>query len=63
MPAIIIDHEYHVIELNGRFLPTEILEWLNDTYGTDTNRWFCRFPRLYFLNKQDHLMFLLKWGP
>jgi hypothetical protein len=57
---LLIDHEYHGVEL-ARPLPDEIYDWLYDTYGhPDGNRWFIRGKNVYFANKQDHLMFLLK---
>ncbi len=59
---IIIDHEYHVVEL-GRYIPLEVHDWLRERFGIgDGSRWFVRHNKLYFANKQDHLMFLLRWG-
>ena len=60
---ILIDHDYHVVELYAPFLPNEVLNWLNEKFGVgDGTRWFRRHSKLYFTNSSDHLMFLLAWG-
>lgn len=57
-----LDTEYHVIELT-RSVPLEVLNWLRDNYGNgDDGRWTCLMNKIYFKNKNDHLMFTLKWS-
>jgi hypothetical protein len=55
---IVADHEYHVIELHH--LPDEVIEWLYN--NLDSNKWFTRGSKVYFLNQKDHMMFLLRWA-
>jgi hypothetical protein len=58
---IIIDHDYHVVELNSYSLPDGIYQWLEDQFGPgDGSRWFYKHPKIYFANPNDHLMFLLR---
>ena len=62
MGLIVIDHEYHIVELHD-LAPVEMFDWLENNLGDGKDgRWFWRFPRVYFFNKKDHLMFLLRWG-
>ena len=56
---ILLDHEYHVIELYA--YPPELDQWLRETFGPPTgDRWFWKPPKVYFANEADHLMFLLR---
>ena len=58
-----INHDYYVVELTLFSLPSEVAEWLQSRLGPgDGNRWMYRSPNLYFSNKTDHTMFLLRWG-
>lgn len=61
--GIIIDREYHVVELNLTYPPAEVFEWLQLRLGPgDGTRWWYRHNKLFFANPGDHMMFLLKWG-
>lgn len=61
--TLLIDHEYHVVELHRPSPPAEIFEWLQLRLGPgDGTRWFYKHPKLYFADKKDHLMFLIQWG-
>ena len=53
-----VDHEYHVVEL--RYITDEILDWCNKQFSDDL--WFCTATKIYFFNRQDHMMFLLRWS-
>jgi hypothetical protein len=59
---ILIEHEYHIVELNLR-APAEVFEWLMLKFGPgDGTRWMYKHPRLYFADPKDHLMFTLRWS-
>jgi hypothetical protein len=56
----LVEHEYHGIELTKQ-LPNDIYNWLIDNYGHgDGSRWYMRHNVIYFSNKHDHMMFLIK---
>jgi hypothetical protein len=57
-----IDHVYHVVELNTHAIPKDVVAWLNSQYGVNTDRYFHKNGKIYFLNKHDHFLFLLRWG-
>jgi hypothetical protein len=58
---ILIGHEYHIIELDQYGMPRDIHLWLTEQFGPGNGtRWFYRHPKIYFANKKDHLMFLLR---
>lgn len=60
---ILVNHDYHVVELNPLRPPPEMFEWLQLKFGPgDGHRWMYKHPKLYFSNKNDHLMFLLRWS-
>lgn len=62
-PGVIINHEYHVVELNNVRVPDEVFEWLQVKFGPgDGRRWHYRHPKIYFADRRDHMMFLLRWG-
>jgi len=55
--------EYHVVELQPHNPPAEMFEWLQLRLGPGNgDRWFYKHPKLYFADKKDHLMFLLRWS-
>ena len=54
------DYEYHVIELER--LTTEVINWLNHSFGSPGPRWWMNNYRIYFRDSKDHLMFILRWG-
>jgi hypothetical protein len=61
--TILVDHEYHIVELSGWRMPNEVLEWLVKTYGpSDGQIWFLRNRCIYFAKESHHTMFLLMWG-
>jgi hypothetical protein len=51
--------EYHGVELDR--VPTNVLVWIVETYGPAGGAWFCRNNTIYFRDRADHTMFLLKW--
>ncbi len=58
-----VDHEYYVVELVNRLPPEEMFDWLHENCGAgEDGRWWFKFPNVYFANKQDHLMFTLRWS-
>jgi hypothetical protein len=60
---IMVDHEYHIVELNTFGMTTEVTKWLIEKYGEQGNgRWFYRHPTIYFTDSKDHLMFTLRWS-
>lgn len=56
-----VNHEYHVVELN-RYLNHEVAEYLFNQFGEEGKRWFFKWPRIYFYDQKDHLMFTLRWS-
>ena len=55
-------HEYHAVELNS-LLPDEVLNWLTEKIGPSSHAtWQYLPPKLFFYNKNHHLMFLLRWS-
>ena len=57
-----INYDYHVIEL-GASLPGSAYDWLVEKLGQPNgDKWFYRWPRIYFSDSKDHLMFILRWG-
>lgn len=60
--GIIIDHEYHVVELYGT-VPEQVLDWCRSTFGEHGDRWFVMHrTKIYFANARDHMMFLLRYS-
>ena len=61
--GIILDHEYHIVELHNIQPPAEMFEWLMLRFGPgDGTRWMYKHPKLYFADPKDHLMFTLRWS-
>jgi hypothetical protein len=54
------NHEYHVVELH--YISDEILNWCSTQFNDDSTRWFCTATKIYFFNRQDHMMFVLRWS-
>jgi len=58
--------EYNIVELNDNIELTtikELYDWLIENVGNEKdNRWFLRYPNIYFANKNDHILFCLKWS-
>ena len=61
---ILTNHDYHVVELGAwKRPPAEVFEWLMLKFGAgDGTRWWYKHPKLYFVDKRDHLMFVLRWS-
>ena len=60
---LLIDHEYHVVDLNAFYVPDGMFEWLQLRFGTgDGTRWMYKHPKLYFADPKDHMMFLIRWS-
>lgn len=52
--------DYHIVELYE--IPNEVRQWCEDQFGPSGKRWFTRSPKIYFTNKLDHMMFLVRWS-
>jgi hypothetical protein len=52
--------EYHVVELIA--VTNEVYQWCESQFGPAGKRWFSRSPKIYFTNKLDHMMFLVRWS-
>jgi len=60
---LLVDHEYHIVELNGFRAPDAMFEWLQLRLGPgDGTRWWYKHPKLYFADPKDHMMFLIRWS-
>jgi hypothetical protein len=59
-PGLQIGVEYHIVEL--RWIPDEVYQWCETQFGPAGKRWFSRSPKIYFTNKLDHMMFLVRWS-
>ena len=58
---ILIDHEYHIVELE--YTSNDTLNWCLEMFGNPkSTRWFNRGNKVYFADSKDHMMFLLKWS-
>ena len=56
-----IEHDYHVVELYH--IPWEVIEWCQERFGAgDGSRWMIKNNKIYFANKLDHMMFLVRWS-
>ena len=55
--GLVLDHEYHVVEVNDRTL---IHNWLVETFGRSGQRWFCNGNKIYFRDEQDWMWFELR---
>ena len=51
---------YHIIELER--LTTELVEWLNDSFGPPGERWWMSNYKIYFRDSKDHLLCTLRWS-
>jgi len=61
--SVVIDHEYHVVELHRYSL--EAIDWCVEMFGSQGSRWFtnsANHNKIYFANSKDHLMFILRWS-
>lgn len=57
---ILVEHEYHGVELT-QSLPDDVYQWLVDNFGPGNGeRWYMRHNIVYFSNKLDHMMFLIR---
>ena len=54
---LVLDHEYHVVEINDRTL---IHDWLVDTFGPAGSRWFYNSNKIYFRDERDWLWFEIR---
>jgi len=52
--------EYHIVEL--KWVPDEVYQWCSQQFGRAGTRWFVRTTKIYFKNKLDHIMFLMRWS-
>jgi hypothetical protein len=61
LTKIIPNHEYYVVELTS--FPDVTRDWLHERFGAPNGRrWWFRYPKIYFLDKHDHMMFVLRWS-
>ena len=61
-PAVILDHEYDVIAVEGSKEAIANAEaWCWDTFGPAGDRWFYRTGKFYFKNSRDAMWFELKY--
>ena len=58
-PNVIVDHEYHIVELHTIQPPDEVFEWLKNNCK---EHWTYRHPNIYFASSKDHLMFTLSFS-
>jgi len=58
---MILDHDYHVVELNPVRPPKEMFDWLEKRFGKG-DRWFYIKNKIYFKNADEHLMFVIRWS-
>jgi hypothetical protein len=58
---MILDHDYHVVELNPGRPPKEMFDWLEQRFGKG-DRWFYILNKIYFKNADEHLMFVIRWS-
>jgi hypothetical protein len=56
-PNLIINHTYDVIEVEQ--VTTELIEFLNKTFGPPGLRWFYRNSKIYFRDERDYMWFEL----
>jgi hypothetical protein len=61
---LLTNHDYYVVELDAwKRPPAEVFEWLRLKFGAgDGTRWWYKHPKLYFSDKRDHLIFVLRWS-
>lgn len=60
---ILIEHDYHIVELHNIQPPAEMFEWLQLRFGPGNGtKWMYKHPKVYFADPKDHMMFLLRWG-
>lgn len=60
---LLLNHEYHVVELNSFVGIDGVFEWLQIRFGPgDGTRWMYKHPRIYFADPKDHMMFLIRWS-
>jgi hypothetical protein len=59
-PGLQIGVDYHIVELS--WIPDEVYQWCENQFGPVGKRWFSRHPKIYFTNKLDHMMFLVRWS-
>lgn len=59
-----VNQEYRIVELNTNVeIPKEMILWLKENFGSGQDgRWALIYPKVYFANPKDHLMFTLKWS-
>lgn len=60
--GIKVGHEYHIIEFHNKLPPPEMFDWLQKSFGEHGDRWIYKFPKMYFADARDHLIFTLKWA-
>lgn len=57
-----IGTDYYIVELNDA-APMEVLEWVRERFGDGKDgRWTFGLNKFFFANKNDHMMFILKWS-
>jgi hypothetical protein len=54
---LLLDHEYHVVEVNST---APIYTWLVETFGPAGQRWFSTNNKIYFRDEKDWMWFELR---
>jgi len=55
---LLLDHDYHVVEVNDVGI---VYEWLVETFGPAGKRWFTTSTKIYFKDEKDWMWFELRW--
>ena len=53
---ILLNHNYHVVEVNNVSI---VYEWLIETFGPAGTRWFTTNSKIYFRDEKDWMWFEL----
>ena len=61
---MIVDKEYHGVQIENYSIPVHVIKWLDDKIGE--GHWFIKGTiggqTIYFENERDHFLFLMTWG-
>lgn len=55
-----LNHEYYVVEMNNVLIPERMFDWLE--LHVQKGDYFIKHPNIYFANKNDHFMFILRFS-
>jgi len=54
---LLLEHEYTVVEINDRTL---VHDWLVESFGDPSTRWFYNGNKIYFRDERDWMWFELR---